>query len=260
LNLGGKLTSHESILPAFIELKDFRPNTKKEYVRYLRRLSDHFTCDPATLSEDQLRRYFLFLRQEKKFSGSAMTIAKAAFQDFFIEMLGHSDWKVLKELVIRRPQTLPIVLNRSDVAAVLGSLREERFRICLRLIYHCGLRVGEAAKIEVSDIDGTHLRLHVRNGKGGKDRYVPLAPSMVEELRLWWKTHRNRVWIFPAPARSWRERSGPLSAVMAKATTCMSVSAVQNAFRLARAQTRIHPEATVHTLRHSYATHLLEEG
>jgi integrase/recombinase XerD len=243
-----------------VELKDFKPPTKKEYVRYLRRLADHVHCDPATITEDQLRQYFLFLRQHKQFSGSAMSIAKAAFQLFFREHLGHSDWKVFSELVIRRGAPLPLVLSREDVHRVLGCLREDRFRVCLRLIYHCGLRVGEAVKIQVTDVEADQLRLRIREGKGGKDRYVPITQRMVGELRVFWKTHRNPLWLFPGPGRQWRDRTEDRNAVLRRATTCMSVSAVQNAFRLARAQTGIHPEACVHTLRHCYATHLLEEG
>ena len=243
---------------AFVELKDYRPKTKKEYVRCLGKVSQHYGCDPADLTEDQVRRYFLFLRQDKKLSGSGMTIVKASLHCFFVQQLGKTDWKVFSELVIRRPETLPVVLSREEVAKVLGALKEERFRISLRLIYHCGLRVSEAVGIQVSDLKDQ--RLHVRNGKGGKDRYVPISPGMVQELRVWWKLHRHPKLLFPAPARTWRERSLPLSQVMGSATTHMSVSAVQNAFRLARAQSGIHPEATVHTMRHSYATHLLEEG
>jgi site-specific recombinase XerD len=243
-----------------VELKDFKPPTRKEYVRYVRRLADHFRSDPATLTEDQLRQYFLFLRQHKQFSGSAMSIAKAAFQLFFREHLGCTDWKVFSELVIRRGAPLPLVLSRADVQRLLGSLREERFRICLRLIYHCGLRVGEAVKIHVTDIDAGQLRLRIREGKGGKDRYVPMTARMIGELRAFWKTHRNPQWLFPAPGRPWRERAEDRNAVLRRATTGMSVSAVQNAFRLARAQSGVHPEACVHTLRHCYATHLLEEG
>ena len=244
----------------FVELKDFKPPTKKEYVRYVRRLADHFNCDPATLSEDQLRQYFLFLRQHKNFSGSAMSIGKAAFQLFFREHLGQRDWKVFSELVIRRNAPLPLVLSREEVQRALGTLREERFRVCLRLIYQGGLRVGEAVKIKVTDIDAAHGRLHIRLGKGGKDRCVPITQRMIAELRHFWKTHRNPVWLFPAPGRPWRERSEDRNAVLGRATTCMSVSAVQNAFRLARAESGIHPQSCVHTLRHCYATHLLEEG
>ena len=243
-----------------VELKDFKPPTRKEYVRYVRRLADHVHCDPATLVEDQLRQYFLFLRQHKQFSGSAMSIAKAAFQLFFREHLGHSDWTVFSDLVIRRGAPLPLVLSREDVHRVLGCLREDRFRVCLRLIYHCGLRVGEAVKIQVTDVEADQLRLRIREGKGGKDRYVPITQRMVAELRVFWKTHRNPQWLVPGPGRQWRDRAEDRNRVLGRATTCMSVSAVQNAFRLARAQTGIHPEACVHTLRHCYATHLLEEG
>jgi len=243
-----------------VELKDFKPPTKKEYVRYVRRLGDHFRCDPATLSEDQVRQYFLFLRQEKKLSGSALSIGKAAFQLFFRDALGRTDWKVFAELVIRRGQPLPLVLSRPEVQRVLGVLREERFRVCLRLIYHGGLRVGEAVKIKVTDIDAAQGRLRIREGKGGRDRCVPVTQRMVVELRAFWKTHRNPVWLFPAPGRAWRERAEDRNAVLGRATGCMSVSAVQNAFRLARAESGIHPQSCVHTLRHCYATHLLEEG
>ena len=243
-----------------VELKDYKPPTKKEYVRYIRRLADHYACDPATLSQEQVRQYFLFLRQDKQFSGSAMSIARAALQLFFRAYLGHADWTVFGDLVIRRGQPLPRVLSREEVQRVLGGLREERFRVCLRLIYQCGLRVGEAVRIKVTDIDAAQLRLRIVQGKGGKDRCVPLTARLVEELRAFWRTHRNSRWLFPAPGRAWRERREDRLAVLGRATTCMSVSAVQNAFRLARAESGIHPEATVHTLRHCYATHLLEEG
>ena len=189
-----------------------------------------------------------------------MSIAKAALQLFFREGLGHRDWKVFAELVIRRNVPLPLVLSREEVRRTLDGLREERFRVCLRLIYHCGLRVGEAVRIKVTDIESSALRLQIREGKGGKDRCVPLTARMIAGLRAFWKTHRNPVWLFPSPGRAWRERKEDRNAVLGRATTCMSVSAVQNAFRLARAQSGIHPKACVHTLRHCYATHLLEEG
>ena len=247
---------------AFVELKDFRGPPKKEYVRYLRKLGEHYTCDPAALSEDQLRAYFLFLRVEKKFGGSAMKLARCALRCFFVECLHRADWTVFAEVRIAPPQTLPLVLAREQVAALLGTLREPRYRAVLALIYHAGLRVGEAVRIQLRDLRDTHTaqpRLHVRCGKGGKDRFVPLAPAMVAQLRAWWQTHRHPQWLFPGPTTGWRERAQPADAA-ARATTHLSVSAVQNTFRLARAASGLPAEATVHTLRHCYATHLLEEG
>ena len=153
-----------------VELKDYRKPTKKEYVRYVRKLAEHFQCDPATLTENQLREYFLFLRQHKHYSRSPMKIAKYALLCFYVECLKVTDWTVFREVRIAEPQVLPMVLSRAEVQAVLGAVREPRFRTCLRLMYHCGLRVGETVRIEVKDIHGREKppRLHIRCGKGGK--------------------------------------------------------------------------------------------
>ncbi len=137
---------------------------------------------------------------------------------------------------------------------MLDAVREPRFRTCLRLMYHCGLRVGEALRLQVCDLQNTRTdqpRLHGRNGKGGKDRYVPLAPVMVEELRAWWQAHRNGTWLFPSPGCGWAERAHSLSEALQRATEPMSPGAVQMAFKLARTQSGTHPAATGHTLRHS---------
>ena len=247
---------------AFVQLKDFRGPTKKEYVRYVRRLGDHYQCDPATLTEDQVRAYYLELRQVRKFGASAMKVAKCALRAFFQDCLHVTGWTVFGDLRIAPPQTLPLVLTRAQVATLLKAVELPRYRAILGLIYHTGLRVGEAVRIELRDLRDTHTdhpRLHVRLGKGGKDRFVPLAPALVQELRAWWQTHRHPVFLFPGPTTGWRERSLPVNAAQ-HAATHLSVSAVQNTFRLARAASGLPAAATVHTLRHCYATHLLEEG
>lgn len=247
----------------FVQLKDYRPPTKKEYVRYLLRWADHLQRDPATAAEDELRAYFLFLRQHKKLGGSAMKLARCALRSFYREHLNlGADWTVFEDLRIAPPQTLPLVLSREQVAAVLGAVRQPRYRTALALIYGAGLRVGEAVRIELRDLRDTrtaHPRLHVRCGKGGKDRFVPLSAALVSQLRDWWQTHRHPQWLFPGPGINWRERGRPADAAP-RAQTHLSVSAVQNTFRLARATAGIGAEVTVHTLRHCYATHLLEEG
>jgi len=192
-----------------------------------------------------------------------MKVAKCSIRCFFRQCLklGHT-WTVFEEVRIVENQTLPVVLSRQEVADVLGALQEMRFKTCLRLIYHCGLRVGEAVRIAPQDIHGKEEfpRLHVKNAKGGKDRYVPIALAMVKELRQWWRTHRNEHWLFPSPGCGWADRTLTLSQLMNKSTTFMSVSSVQMAYRLARAASGVNRLSTTHTLRHSYATHLLEEG
>jgi integrase len=265
------MNDHPSItkFAAFVQLKDFRDKTKKEYVRYVRRLGDHYQCDPATLTEDQVRAYYLELRQVRKFGASAMKVAKCALRAFFQDCLHIEGWTVFGELRIAPPQTLPLVLTREQVATLLKAVELPRYRAILGLIYHTGLRVGEAVRIERRDFRDTatpHPRLHVRCGKGGKDRFVPLSPTMVEELRSWWKTHRHPTFLFPGPTCAWRDKASLAPMRFARSaggagTAChLSVSAVQNTFRLARATAGLPAEATVHTLRHCYATHLLEEG
>lgn len=254
--------THPSILKfkQLVELKDYRPATKKEYVRNAWKLAEHFEGDPAQLSEDQVRRYFLFLREELQASPSVMKGAKWALRCFYRECVQVTGWTVFEDLRVAEPKTLPTVLSREEVQRLLASVREARFATCLRLMYYCGLRISEALGLEVEDILGreTPPRLHIRDGKGGKDRYVPLAAAMLEELRAWWRTHRNRKLIFPAPV------SGKPGVVvqqpMSQTLVPMSAASVQEVFRLAQKTSGVHPRATPHTLRHSYATHLLEEG
>ena len=167
-------TNHASIerFADFVQLKDYRERTKEEYVRYVRRLADHVQADPAKLTENDLRAYFIHAREHRRWGRSAMHLCKCALRCFYRECLKVEGWGVFEELRITQPQVLPVVLERREVAAVLGVIREPRFKACLRLIYHCGLRVGEAVRIELCDIHGgkgDSPRLHVRNGKGGKD-------------------------------------------------------------------------------------------
>lgn len=254
--------THPSILKfqQLVELKDFRPATKKEYVRCVWKLAEHFDCDPARLVENQLRQYFLFLRQELQASASVMKGAKWALRCFYRESLKMTGWTVFEDLRVADPKSMPTVLAREEVQRLLASVREPRFATCLRLMYFCGLRISEAVSLEVQDILGRENppRLHIRNAKGGKNRYVPLAAAMLEELRGWWRTHRNPKLIFPAPVSA--KPGMVVQRPMSRTLVAMSVASVQEVFRLARQTSGVHPRATPHTLRHSYATHLLEEG
>ena len=234
----------------------------------MRLIGEHYSADPVTLSEKQVRDYFVFLIREKGLRPASIRQARAALRLFYEKIVRVEKWTVFDEVRTKDSRPLPKVLSRADVAAVLGTLRVHRFRAVLRLIYACGLRLGEAVALEVRDIDGKEGRLLVRDGKGGKQRYIPLPKAMLLELRAWWRTHCHPRLLFPAAGRGWRvnrrateaEQAAALAAHQANATVPMSESSVQNAFRLALAQSGVGKPASVHTLRHSYATHLLEEG
>lgn len=224
-------------------------------------LARHAGQDPAELPEEAVRGFFLFLRQERHYAGSSLALTLAALRCFYGEHLGSGTaWKLWREMKVRRGKPLPFVLSRDEVARLLGAVRCDRFRTILRLIYHTGLRIREACRVELRDLSTQKGRLLVREGKGGKDRFVPIAPCMLADLRRFWRRHRHPRWLFPGLSCNWKTlKEGPASRAH-KATTPMSESAVQNAFRLALAASGLKKPATPHTLRHSYATHLLEEG
>lgn len=137
---------------------------------------------------------------------------------------------------------------------MLSSIRIFRHRACLTTIYSCGLRVGEGTRLRIGDIDSQRipLRRDIKAGKGAKDRYVPLPETTLHLLREFWKTHRNQTWLFPAPGRSGTH--------MHESTKPLPITSVQIVFKAALKECGIYKNASVHTLRHSYATHLLEQG
>jgi len=255
------LVDHDSVA-RFVELLKLRSlaaSTQAEYLRYVRKLAARVKRDPAELDEAQVRAHLLHLKDAHAYSPSSMRTAVAAMRAYYGLHLGR-DWKLFD--LVRSPdrQTLPQVLTRAEVARFFGAIREERFAVILRFIYACGLRIGEAVKVEVGDLRGGE-RVHVRQAKGNKDRYVPLPPAMLGELRAFWKTHRHPRWVFPGVGRGWRDGAdGTSPAKLAQAAEPMGVGSIQHCVRLVVAATGLPKATCVHTLRHSYATHLLEEG
>jgi site-specific recombinase XerD len=156
------------------------------------------------------------------------------------------EWKTFEFLRPPKEKKLPVVLSAAEIGRVLACIHRQRYRVCLTTIYACGLRLLEGVRLQVSQIDGERQVLHICQGKGGKDRYVPLPSACLKMLRGHWLTHRNSTWLFPSP---FEETHQP-----------MNESGVQRAFRAAVQESGIHKKATVHTLRHCYATHLLEAG
>jgi site-specific recombinase XerD len=234
-----------------LQLRGLSERTQEMYVRAVRQLAAHYHKSPDQITEEELRDYFLYLKNIKHYSRSASTIALCGIK-FFYEHTLKRDWTTLT--FVRPPQEhkLPVILSRDEVRTLLQCVRFPRYRTCLTAIYACGLRLQEGTHLQIPDIDSARLLVHVRCGKGAKDRYVPLPHQTLERLRQYWKTHRNPVWLFPAPGRS--------GIGMSTASTPMPRNSVQDAFRAALKASGLHKRASVHTLRHSWATHLLEAG
>jgi integrase len=211
--------------------------------------------------QEEVLAFVHHLQQADRYEGSTLNQAVCAFKLFFRDFLSHADWTCWRQIRIKRRPPLPTVLSREAVRRLLGSVRQARFQAVLSLMYHCGLRVGEACRLEVGDLRAVPGMLRVREGKGGKPRDIPIHPQMVERLRRWWKQHRHPRWLFPGVGRGWKQKHGDQRTALRLAKQPMSESSVQVALSRALLTARLHaPGVCCHTLRHSYATHLLEEG
>ena len=235
-----------------LSLRSLARSTRDEYMRFVRKLATHAGCDPASLDEAAVRAHLLRLKDQQRYSPTAVAALR-----FFHQHVCGRDWKLFD--LVRCPDRakLPTVLTRAEVARLLAAVREERFRVILRLIYACGLRIGEAVKLTVDDIRHDGKSLFITGAKGGKDRYVPLPAAMLLELRGWWKQHRHPRLLFPAVGRGWREHR---YARIARCEEPMSIGSIQHCMRYAVVASGVPQRTTPHTLRHSYATHLLEAG
>jgi len=228
-----------------MQLHGFAERTQKSYMQVVRQLAEYYNKPPDQISEGELRQYFLYLKNVKKAARSTITLALCGIK-FFYERTLQRQWATLALVRPQREKKLPVVLSVDEVRLVLSRVRRWRYRVCLSTIYACGLRLQEGLHLQVSHIDGGRQLLHICHGKGGKDRYVPLPQPILEMLRQYWGTHRHPVWLFPSTHRTVQ---GPMDA-----------SGLQRAFHAALLESGIQKPATVHTLRHSYATHLLEAG
>ena len=245
------MTSLRQQMREEMQLRGLSSRTQQSYLNAVRQLAEYYRKPPDQIDEEELRRYFLHLMNEKRLSPSSCRVAHYAIRFLYVKTLGQA-WPA--DLVVRpqKETKLPVVLSVDEVQRILGCVRRPRYQVCLSTIYACGLRLNEGISLQVADIDGERMMLHVRQGKKAKDRYVPLPEATLEMLRSFWTLHRHPTLLFPG-----RPREGE---PYAAADTPMSSSGVQRAMRAAVKTSGIQKHATVHTLRHSYATHLLEAG
>ena len=230
--------------------------TQKEHkvhiARAVRQLENYWHLPAEEISEQQVRDYFLYCRNDVGWSAATMRIAYSGIKFFYTKTLP-MDWETIKLLKIKRLSTPPTVLSIDEVRLILTTAHTPQAKAFLTTVYSCGLRLAEALALEVGDIDSERMVLRVRKGKGGKDRDVPLPQSTLEVLREYWLTHRNPRLIFPALGRGLHGGR--------TANRPMGDGSVQGILRrILKELPRIRKRVTTHTLRHSYATHLIEAG
>jgi site-specific recombinase XerD len=232
-----------------LTLQGKRPKTIDAYSRAIRRVSDYFDRCPDNLTADELKDYFASLVISH--SWSTVKLDRNGIQFFYRHVLDRPwDWvKIVKPPKVR---SLPDILTRAETLEVINITHKLRYRVFFLTVYSMGLRLGEGLQLEVGDIDGTRLRVHIRGAKGGNDRYVPLPEVTLDVLRRFWATHRHPKLLFPNPSGGVEQ--------MHRAAGPMDRGGVQLAIKAAVADCGIQRKITSHSLRHGFATHLLELG
>lgn len=243
--------AHRQRMIEEMQLRRFSERTIESYIRAVGQLAGFCWKSPEDIAAEEVREYFLYLKNQKRLARATTTIALCGIK-FFYESTLHREWTTMNIPRPRSEKKLPVVLSRDEVWRILGQVRELRHRACLTLIYTCGLRLGEGCRLGVSNIQRDRGLIHVRTAKGNKDRYVPISPATLALLGECWKTHSNPKWLFPRVGRG--HTQGP------RTDQPVPLNTVQQAFRLALRAAEVKKDAHVHTLRHSYATHLLEAG
>jgi site-specific recombinase XerD len=226
-----------------MKLRGLAPTTQDRYLHAIKALAEHYHRPLDKITEKRVRKYLLYLIETKKCAKSTFNIDLNAIKFLYRRTLGR-DWKLLQIKCSKTCKKLPIVLSRDEMWSLLDLVSRPKPRMCLILMYTCGLRVSEAVNLRLDDIDGKRMVLWVRNAKGYKDRSVTLPIQTLTQLRIYWLGHRPKIWLFPSK----------------KGIKPITTNCVQRCLKATLRQSDIHKNVSCHTLRHSYATHLVEAG
>lgn len=240
-----------------LHLAGMSSRTHDGYLRAVRQLADFSRRSPDSITEDQMRQFFLHLKNEKKFASGSLRVAFSGVK-FFYTRTCRRDWQSLAFMKIQNVKSLPEVITTGQVQEIIDHCTTTRMAVYFWTVYSLGLRMDEALSLQVGDVDSKRMMVHVHRGKGAKDRYIPLPKSTLIMLRQFWQTHRHPRFLFPADGRNHRGVSHPQG--ISKAATPMSATAVQGAMKQITKKMNFGKKVSTHTLRHSYATHLLEAG
>lgn len=225
-----------------LRIRNYAQRTITTYVAAVARFARHFQQSPDQLHAEHVRQYQLHLLQQQA-SWSRFNQTVAALRFLYAVTLQRPDLVTMIPYG-KKPKTLPAVLSRDEVTRLFQAVADPRYRLLLQTAYAAGLRVSEVVALQVTDIDSQRLLLHIRAAKGHKDRLVPLSALLLQQLRDYWRRYRPPHWLFPG-----QKPDAPLS-----------IGQVQRICRQALRAAGITKKASMHTLRHSYATHLLESG
>ncbi len=228
-----------------MQVRGLALTTQRNYTHYIYELARYFHQSPERLDPDDLKQFQLYLLQQRHLSPESVNQSMSAMK-FLYRITLEKDWAEKKFPRIRVPHRLPVVLSVEEVLWFLAHVAGLKYRAALMTAYGAGLRVSEVVALKLTDIDSQRMLIRVEQGKGKKDRYTMLSPRLLAVLRAWYKAARPEAeeWLFP----SWR------------AGRHISITSLQSACRDARRSSGIQKTITVHTLRHSFATHLLENG
>ena len=241
-NLFSFMTSLRHRMTDYLRQKNFTPRTIDSYIHAVKRFAVWLGRSPEHCDMEDVRRYHLHLI-DRKLSNSTINIVQSAIKALFTGVL-HREWDDRFSPRPRKMRALPPILSREEALAIVEAPDNLKHKTMLRVLYATGLRVSELCALKISDIDSARMVIHVRQGKGFKDRYVPMSETLLNNLREYWKVHRPKTALFE------NEHSGePLS-----------VRTAQEVFVQAKKKAGIKKPASAHTLRHCFATHLLDAG
>lgn len=235
-----------------LQLAGLSDTTQESYLRAVRKFAQWLDKSPQIASENDLRRYLLFIKNDQQWAGNSLKVAYSGLK-FFYAHTCPQEWATLRKLRVPKQLKLPTVLTIPEVDQIIDTIRKPALKCFFWTVYSLGLRLQEALHLQVSDIDSGRMLVHVRRGKGHKDRLIPLTAKTLHLLRAHWTTHRHPQWLFPREGRN-HQQSSTAESPMGQTTVQDCIKKVVDQLGWAKRG------VSTHTLRHCYATHLLEAG